>query len=80
MLSQLLLGWFYVPSARKHKILSRTSLYLLSSKAEVCSFTYMSNRDRLKDRRGLWIHQGYSIEETNVVSPPRRLRLMFSPC
>lgn len=39
VLSQLLLGCFYSPSARKHEVFPRSVLHLLSSKAEVCSFT-----------------------------------------
>lgn len=79
-LTQFLLGWFCLPSARKHKVLLRTPLQLSSSKAEVGWFTCQSNRDGFKDRRGPGIHQGCSSEKINAVSLPRRLHLMFSPC
>lgn len=48
VLTQLLSGWFCLPSARKHKVLLRTPLRLSSSKDEVGSFTCQSTEMGLK--------------------------------
>ena len=42
VLTQLILGWFCLPSARTYKVLAWSPLHLSSPKAEVGSFTCLS--------------------------------------